>query len=275
MTVVGAVPKIINDLPIKEHIKIEGPEQREIKWEDNEGQMLSEDISKDENKTSVKLSTKKESGLISVLDHDWETFDCNQCDKKYNARGALYAHKQAIHLGIKLQCDQCSFTTKRKGHLKEHIQNKHEQIVCDLCGKEMSGGSLTDHKRVVHEGILNKCNQCGSMFLTRRILSAHKAEQHGGRSYVCTGCGKGFRRKLTLDGHAKSKHNADGRLGCKECGMSFASRRAMLLHKQSKHDLIKYTCDKCSHQASQLGNLTTHKKKKHNKPSIEPGELLL
>ena len=79
----------------------------------------------------------------------------------------------------------------------------------------MSGGSLPDHKRVVHEGILNQCNKCGSTFSTRRILSAHNAEQHGGRSYVCTHCGQGILRKLTLDGHVKSKHIAGGRLECK------------------------------------------------------------
>ena len=60
MTLIGFGPKIINDSPVNEHIKIEGPEQNELKREDNEGQMLSEDIYKDENKTSIKQSTKKD-----------------------------------------------------------------------------------------------------------------------------------------------------------------------------------------------------------------------
>ena len=82
--------------------------------------------------------------------------------------------------------------------------------------------------------------------------------------YVCNQCGRGFLRKPTLDGHMKSKHNTEGRLQCKKCDKSFASRRAILLHAQSKHDMIKFKCDACSHQSSQLGNLKTHIKKKHN-----------
>ena len=236
---------------------------------DNVGQIIPEHIFKVETKTFLKHSMNKGADLISVLDNDWEMFDCNQCEKKYNSRSARYTHKKKIHSGIVpeyivVHCDQCAFTTKRKDHLKDHIKNIHEKICCDLCGKDFSLRSLTDHKSVVHEGITNHCNQCGSNFSTKGNLAAHKAVHDEGRRYVCNQCGRGFLRKPTLDGHMKSKHNTEGRLQCKKCDKSFASRRAILLHAQSKHDMIKFKCDTCSHQSSQLGNLKTHIKKKHN-----------
>ena len=122
MTQLGYAPKINN-----ETIKIEGLVKNELKVEGDEGQNLSEQISKPENKTFLKQSTKKESGRISMLDCDWEMFDCNQCDKKYNARSALYGHEHAVHLRITIYCDQCAFTTKRKGHLKNHIKKEQKK----------------------------------------------------------------------------------------------------------------------------------------------------
>ena len=245
--------------------KIEGP-NLELTGKHKEGQVISEHILKVENKTFLKYSIHKGTELISVLDNDWEMFECNQCEKKYNSRSARYTHKKKVHLGIVpeyivVHCDQCAFTTKRKDHLKDHIKNIHEKICCDLCGKEFSFRSLIDHKTVVHEGIKNHCNQCGSNFSTKGNLVAHKAVHVEGRRYVCNQCGRGFLRKPTLDGHMRSKHNTEGRLQCQKCEKSFASRRAILLHAQSKHDKIKFKCDKCSHQSSQLGNLKTHIKK--------------
>ena len=189
--------------------KIEGLSQN-IKqtWEDNDDQAISGNIYQIENKTTLAQSTKIESGLINVLDHDWEMFECNQCDKKYKSRSAQHNHKKTVHLGIVLHCDQCAFTTKRKDHLKDHIKNIHEKVVCDLCGKGFSFRSLIDHKRVVHEGILYNCTQCGQNLSTKGNLLAHKAGHKEGKRFACTQCGHGFMRKAACDDHMKLSHNS-------------------------------------------------------------------
>ena len=38
---------------------------------------------------------------------------------------------------------------------------------------------------------------------------------------------------------------------------------ALFKHIKSKHDGVKYACDKCDYQATQQGNLRTHMKSKH------------
>ena len=149
----------------------------------NQDQALSGHIYEIKDKAFLKQSTTNESGLISVLDDDWEMFECNQCDKKYKSRSARYTHKKTVHSGIipdrtEVHCEQCAFTTKRKDHLKDHIKNIHEKEVCDLCGKGFSYRSLIDHKKVVHEGILYNCNQCDLNLTTKGNLKAHKKKKH-------------------------------------------------------------------------------------------------
>ena len=119
--------------------------------EDNADQAVCGHIYKSENKNILTQSTANESGMISVLNHDWKMFECNQCYKKFKSRSAQYTHKKTVHLGIiptVLHCDQCAFTTKRKDHLKDHIKNILEKEVCDLCGKDFSFRSLIDHKEL-------------------------------------------------------------------------------------------------------------------------------
>ena len=151
--------------------------------ENNQDQKPSLHIYDIKDKTFLKQSITDQSGLISVLDDDWEMFECNKCDKKFKARSTLYTHKKTVHSGIipkntELHCDQCAYASKRKDNLKEHIKNIHEKEVCDLCGKGFSYRSLIDHKKVVHEGILYNCNQCGLNLTTKGNLKAHKKKKH-------------------------------------------------------------------------------------------------
>ena len=88
-------------------------------------------------KTFLKQSITDQSGLISVLDDDWEMFECNKCDKKFKARSTLYTHKKTVHSGIipehtELHCDQCAYASKRKDKLKGHIKTymKKKFAIC-------------------------------------------------------------------------------------------------------------------------------------------------
>ena len=185
--------------------------------EDNADQAVCGHIYKSENKNILTQSTSNESGMISVLNHDWEMFECNQCYKKFKSRSARYTHKKSVHLGIiptVLHCDQCAFTTKRKDHMKDHIKNIHEKEVCDLCGKDFSFRSLIDHKRVVHEGILYNCTQCGQNLSTKGNLAAHQAGHKEGKRFACTQRGHGFMRKAARDDHMKSSHISVKNLTC-------------------------------------------------------------
>ena len=207
-----------------------------------------------------------EPNKISMLDTDWEGFECDKCDKQYRHRNGLYIHKTVVHLGKRKYCPHCDFITTTKGHLKTHIERIHDNkyFKCNLCDKELSRRGLADHMKVAHEGFLNECNDCGSTFSTSGNLSTHKAEQHKGIRLFCTQCVLSFNRKRSLDNHMKSKHDLGERLKCKDCVKFFATSNSLLSHSRSKHEDITFSCDMCSHTSSQKGNLKSHKRKKHN-----------
>ena len=203
---------------------------------------------------------------ISMLDNDWEGFECNQCDKQYRHRNGLYIHKTVVHLGKRKCCPRCDFITTTKCHLNTHIKRVHDKqyFRCNLCGKELSRRGLADHKKVAHEGILHECNDCGSTLSTSGNLSTHKAEQHKEIRLFCTQCVLSFNRKRSLDNHMKSKHDSGERIKCKDCVKYFATSNSLLSHRRSKHENITYSCDMCSHTSTQKGNVKSHKRKKHN-----------
>ena len=60
-----------------------------------------------------------------MLDDDWEMFECDKCDKKYNHRSGLYNHTKAVHEGIKFQCNHCNYTSNQKYKVKIHGQRLH------------------------------------------------------------------------------------------------------------------------------------------------------
>ena len=53
--------------------------------------------------------------------------------------------------------------------------------------------------------------------------------------------------------------NVVNRHDCLECGNSYSSKNSMLKHIRSKHEGMKYVCNRCDFQATLQQNLMTHK----------------
>merc|ERR1712240_644806 len=79
-----------------------------------------------------------------------------QCDYISKSRETLSRHKSnkhSIRTKTTFVCDQCSYTSKQKGHLDIHIRSKHqgELIKCDMCDyKATQLSNLVRHKRSKH-----------------------------------------------------------------------------------------------------------------------------
>ena len=91
--------------------------------------------------------------------------------------------------------------------------------------------NLKRHKRVVHEGIKYKCEQCDK-FISN--LNQHKLSVHLGIKYKCDQCNYKATQKINLK-----------------------------LHKMSVHEGIKYQCDQCNHKATRKNSLKRHKMTAH------------
>ena len=72
---------------------------------------------------TVKNLKTKSNG--EMLDNDWELFECDKCNKKYNHRSGLYNHTKAVHEGVKFQCNHCNYTSHQKYKVKIHGQKLH------------------------------------------------------------------------------------------------------------------------------------------------------
>ena len=73
-----------------------------------------------------------------------------------------------------------------------------------------------------------------------------------------TGNDSGSRKRSKIDASSK-----DPSFQCKECQRVFNSQPALMYHKKSRHEGVKYTCDQCDYQATAQHNLTQHIQSKH------------
>ena len=53
---------------------------------------------------------------------------CEECEKSYKSKSALYLHTSSKHAGIVYSCQYCGYKAKYKGHLKQHKESVHEGV---------------------------------------------------------------------------------------------------------------------------------------------------
>ena len=87
-------------------------------------------------------------------------------DAVYRSRSSLWRHMQAVHEGLRYNCDQCEYKAIRQSSLTSHIQAVHEGVryKCDQCEysvKPECAGHLNRHKKTVHDKVKDyKCHRC-------------------------------------------------------------------------------------------------------------------
>ena len=66
--------------------------------------------------------------------HAKESYDCDQCEKKFLKNEALKSHKGRMHLDNSFQCAECGKNFHMKEYLKKHMEthNKCWGISCKL-----------------------------------------------------------------------------------------------------------------------------------------------
>ncbi|CAH8574070.1 unnamed protein product [Heterobilharzia americana] len=165
----------------------------------------------------------------------------------------------------KFACDHCEKKFKTKSYLSEHIKVIHEGILiqCDECGDGFkSTSSLKNHINLVHKGLGFQCHYCNKVFTQRHTLIIHEECVHKGIKISCNHCNKKFASRWYLKEHITIVHEGN-LLKCELCGRSFNSHCALRYHSNIVHKDHKFQCPHCPKTFRLKRYLEGHVKRVH------------
>ena len=177
--------------------------------------------------------------------------------------------------GIKTSCTQgdCALGSKPEVSRQQRPRSK-EKVQCDECGKNLSRGALSRHKRVAHRDVKEeskksedkvKCEECGK-YLSKRALLGHKRIVHRGeKPFSCkeNGCTQRFTAASKVGDHMRKEHGFP-KLKCKNegCESEFSLFNEFRSHQYTHQTLVE--CEECGKRLSPK-SLRHHKKAVHQK----------
>lgn len=133
-------------------------------------------------------------------------------------------------------CDRCTYSTKRKEHLKRHMQTVHfglRKFLCPECGKKFKRNDALQDHLATHDQETKKffCCHCGQRFRRKHHLDDHMKGRHSDRrQYLCEECGVTFKTRGTQRRHQITVHNNDSIFKCTVCDKGLSSKYALARH---------------------------------------------
>ena len=193
-------------------------------------------------------------------------------------------------------CNMCEYKCKTRGHLKEHLANKHnidvQWFYCNMCEykcKHRSG--LERHFACVHDIDVNwySCDMCKFKCKTRSNLKEHLANKHNinVKWFSCDKCDSKFKTRAQLNRHQKT-HITDIKSSpqsarsqalhaCDICNKTFTFARNLLRHLHETHRICiqehikRNKCYYCNRKFKRHSEMTRHCAQVHKKK--EPSNL--
>ncbi|KAH8858345.1 Zinc finger protein 182 [Schistosoma japonicum] len=140
---------------------------------------------------------------------------------------------------------------------------KGEKFACDHCEKKFKTKSyLSEHVKVIHEGLGFQCHYCNKVFTQRHTLIIHEECVHKGIKISCNHCNKKFASRWYLKEHITIVHEGN-LLKCELCGRSFNSHCALRYHSNIVHKDHKFQCPHCPKTFRLKKYLEGHVKRVH------------
>ncbi|XP_066997174.2 gastrula zinc finger protein XlCGF57.1 isoform X2 [Anabrus simplex] len=179
-------------------------------------------------------------------------FNCSFCAQTSHGKNELMDHIARDHeedLPVKVKkevklhyCVYCSYSTKRKDHLKKHVNghSKETELICLQCGVK-SPSRIDSVEHMLTHGIDTylHCSYCLYKTTGNRNLNRHIAYAHGGETFFpCVRCSYRALTSTALKRHILASHQ-DSMFPCSQCSEKFTTevelRSHMALHSRNKY----------------------------------------
>ncbi|XP_063603895.1 uncharacterized protein LOC134779658 [Penaeus indicus] len=144
---------------------------------------------------------------------DERPFLCETCGWSGKTKNALIVHTK-IHTGELLRCQfqDCSYTTAKKSHLKEHMQghSKSRPFVCNTCGRNfITNSHLRRHMKLHLPEKPFKCPQCDYCSARQDRVKVHIKKKHTPKEMAKAPARKRQAKKKNSTLHANSQNTEE------------------------------------------------------------------
>ena len=90
--------------------------------------------------------------LETHIQNNHQTFNCKVCSISVKGLNELKKHVKQHHEKESYTCEECAQPFTRKDRLENHMENKHQDMVCEFCGLIVKGkGELQKHVKQQHK----------------------------------------------------------------------------------------------------------------------------
>ena len=199
----------------------------------------------------------------------------------YNGRTRLDSREYEQLMPYRFFCTQCSFRSKREGHMKKHLELHARGVAvlqCSLCSyRTTRSNHLTRHRLHQHSKTCVSCSVDGCSYVASsdRLLQRHAASHHSshtsssscpcpvsGCSYTATTESRLVRHKSrhrTVDGGETSDCSLVERYHCTKCSYETTQREHFRRHVDSVHNNVRpFLCDTCGRRFKRHVALQQH-----------------
>ena len=191
--------------------------------------------------------------------------------------GAVEVSQRKYEYGSVVSDEQVCLNSGKK-------QAEIESIKCPVCQKLFKNEIiLKHHMRMFHkipmkDEVKTPCPNCQQVFWSDepKAFRFHQEKHHSLKNKTfpviqgksCPLCFKMFKNKTNVRRHILTEHENTLRFKCPDCDRSFASKAAMIFHKDSHSPNQEFECKKCEVTCSSLMSYRSHQKQ-HKEPEKE------
>ena len=209
-----------------------------------------------------------------------DMFVCPHCNKKHVSSNDLNEHLHTEHGFVKEHlCSQCDKPFASKPMLTLHLLEQHEfnpiekvsyksELADALSNDTSTAQALSLSSMQVMEDTNLKgvrCDICGRVLGSNRILSAHKKQVHDKSNHIkCDQCDFSTFQPCMLKKHMKS-HDKSKTYKCPQCNFTTHVKERLPPHIRSVHEKIRpHKCTECDNSFQAKSRLAVHMLREHN-----------